>query len=375
VVSREIRLLDLVEAGIALSSELSLEAVLARLLECGPRLTNASRAAVAILDDNDDSRARTLGDSELVRSSDRSGDRHRLVVPIVIRGAPYAQLVLSDKQGDDEFTAEDCEVVALLASQAATAIESARRYESATRWLQQLETLTEISNALAREVDLPRVLRLVTERLRDLIDARLVLIAFPTTDGDLEIRCADGEGARGLLGIRLSREGSKSGRVFDRRRSERVDVLMDDVEADQIVARRVSARAALFVPLMVEEEVIGMLMAVNKTGSRRRFSDDDLRLAEAFAARAAIAVDMSEGTARSRTPGQANSAVQLRGSLTKRETEVLRLVAIGLSDADVAERLVVSPRTVHAHLRSIYRKLGLSSRGAATRFAVEHKLV
>ena len=48
---------------------------------------------------------------------------------------------------------------------------------------------------------------------------------------------------------------------------------------------------------------------------------------------------------------------------------------MGLSDADVAERLVVSPRTVHAHLRSIYRKLGLSSRGAATRFAVEHKLV
>ena len=265
-------------------------------------------------------------------------------------------------------------MVALLASQAATAIESARRYESATRWLQQLETLTEISNSLAREVDLPRVLRLVTERLRDLIDARLVLIALPTTDGDLEIRCADGEGARGLLGIRLSREGSKSGRVFDRRRSERVDVLMEDVEADQIVARRVSARAALFVPLMVDEEVIGMLMAVNKIGSRQRFSDDDLRLAEAFAARAAIAVDVSEGTARPRTPGQANSAAELRGSLTERETEVLRLVAMGLSDADVAERLVISPRTVHAHLRSIYRKLGLSSRGAATRFAVEHKL-
>jgi DNA-binding NarL/FixJ family response regulator len=137
----------------------------------------------------------------------------------------------------------------------------------------------------------------------------------------------------------------------------------------------VSARAALFVPLMVDEEVIGMLMAVNKTGSRHRFSDDDLRLAEAFAARAAIAVDVSEGTARPRTPGQANSVAELQGSLTERETEVLRLVAMGLSDADVAERLVVSPRTVHAHLRSIYRKLGLSSRGAATRFAVEHKLV
>jgi len=59
-------------------------------------------------------------------------------------------------------------------------------------------------------------------------------------------------------------------------------------------------------------------------------------------------------------------------SLTVRELEVLRLVADGLSDAQVAERLVLSLRTVHAHLRSIYRKLDVRSRSAATRYAVEH---
>jgi predicted ATPase/DNA-binding CsgD family transcriptional regulator len=51
--------------------------------------------------------------------------------------------------------------------------------------------------------------------------------------------------------------------------------------------------------------------------------------------------------------------------LSHREIEVLRLVAAGLTDGDIAERLVLSPRTVHAHLRSIYRKLGVSSRTAA----------
>jgi ATP/maltotriose-dependent transcriptional regulator MalT len=60
--------------------------------------------------------------------------------------------------------------------------------------------------------------------------------------------------------------------------------------------------------------------------------------------------------------------------LTAREVEVLQLVAEGLSDAEVAERLVVSPRTVHSHLRSIYRKLGVGSRSAATRYALEHEL-
>ena len=61
--------------------------------------------------------------------------------------------------------------------------------------------------------------------------------------------------------------------------------------------------------------------------------------------------------------------------LTSREFEVLQLVAHGLSDSQVADRLVISPRTVNAHLTSIYSKLGVNSRAAATRFAMEKGLV
>jgi len=61
--------------------------------------------------------------------------------------------------------------------------------------------------------------------------------------------------------------------------------------------------------------------------------------------------------------------------LTARELDVLRLVAAGLSDAEVARRLFLSVRTVHAHLRSIYRKLGVRSRTAAARFAEENSLL
>ena len=64
-----------------------------------------------------------------------------------------------------------------------------------------------------------------------------------------------------------------------------------------------------------------------------------------------------------------------RAGLTVRELDVLRLLTQGLSDAQIARQLVVSPRTVNAHLTSIYSKLGVSSRAAATRFAVEHHLV
>ncbi len=61
--------------------------------------------------------------------------------------------------------------------------------------------------------------------------------------------------------------------------------------------------------------------------------------------------------------------------LTTREIEVLRLVTLGLTYAQIADSLVISPRTADAHIRSIYGKLGVNSRNAATRIALEQKLV
>jgi len=61
--------------------------------------------------------------------------------------------------------------------------------------------------------------------------------------------------------------------------------------------------------------------------------------------------------------------------LTAREVEVLRLIAQGWSDSQIAEHLIISPRTVNAHLTSIYRKIQVSSRSAATRYAIDHHLV
>jgi len=75
-------------------------------------------------------------------------------------------------------------------------------------------------------------------------------------------------------------------------------------------------------------------------------------------------------------PDSAAQAVSAYGiSLTAREVEVLRLLAQDLSNPQIAERLVVSRRTVDAHLRSIYDKLGVKSRDAAIRVAGEKQLI
>ena len=68
-------------------------------------------------------------------------------------------------------------------------------------------------------------------------------------------------------------------------------------------------------------------------------------------------------------------ATALPHALSAREVEVLELVAQGLTDAQVAERLHLSPRTVGHHLRSVYRKLRVPSRAAAARAAVELGLI
>ena len=90
----------------------------------------------------------------------------------------------------------------------------------------------------------------------------------------------------------------------------------------------------------------------------------------------ALSVEEPSTTTPSSIPEHPSApAPEHTAGLTSREVEVLGLVAEGLTNAQVAQRLFLSPRTVHRHLNSIYHKLGVNSRAAATRFAVEHGLV
>ncbi len=61
--------------------------------------------------------------------------------------------------------------------------------------------------------------------------------------------------------------------------------------------------------------------------------------------------------------------------LTDREVEVLRLIARGRSNREVAARLFISVKTVGRHVENLYAKIGVSSRAAAALFAMEHRLL
>ena len=76
----------------------------------------------------------------------------------------------------------------------------------------------------------------------------------------------------------------------------------------------------------------------------------------------------------SASPAPSAMAETAQAGLTPREIEVLRLVAKGLTNAQVAQALVITPRTVNFHLTAIYAKLGVVSRSGAIRYAMQHQL-
>jgi signal transduction histidine kinase len=332
VSSNENRLRALVETGVAITSELSLDALLQRLVESASELTGARYAALGVIDRGgaelerflttgiDAETKAAIGDlprgrgilGVLIREDEplrlhNIGDDPRSVgfppnhppmktflgVPVHLRGVAYGNLYLTEKAGGEDFTDEDQELVELLASQAAVAIENARLYEAATTWSRQLESLNEVGNALATETDLDRLLDLVARRLRELLDARLVTVLLPSGDDQLRFAAVAGDRAE-LAGATITRSTSKTGRVLERRQSERADSVLDDPDVDHEAMRLLGARSGLWVPLLVRGRAIGVLAAHDKLGADVRFTDTDLRLAETFATRAALAVDLSQ---------------------------------------------------------------------------------
>ena len=320
-----------IELGVLVGSEVELDAVLERIVEVACELTGARYGALGVLDPTrtglerfvnrglSEHERRRLGslprgmgvlgavisDAQPLRLSELGADprsvgfpaghppmRSFLGVPILIRGAPYGNLYLTEKR-DGDFTDEDEEAVLLLASQAATAIQHSRMVTASRRWARQLEAIDEITLAFTTETELESLLGLISERLRELVSAQVVMIEMVEEGGCLRRVAAAGEGVDELVGT-VARAETKAQRVLSRRHSERVDSTMDDPEIDASgAAVRLGIQAGMWLPLVASGDALGIVICGDKLGRDPRFSDDDLRIAEAFAQRAAFAVDRS----------------------------------------------------------------------------------
>ena len=194
-----------------------------------------------------------------------------LGVPILLRGVAYGNLYLTEKTDGGDYTDDDQELVTHLASQAAVAIENARLFEASTRWSRQLESLIEVGNALATETDVSAPARPGGDAAAR---ADRGAAAHDPPPGRRRASCASR-----LPWVRAPRSWSASScrsrarraaACFERRRSERVDSVIDDPEVSREVTRRLAARAGLWVPLVVRDRAIGVIGAYDKLGDERR---------------------------------------------------------------------------------------------------------
>jgi signal transduction histidine kinase len=381
IADREKRLERLVEANVAVGSEASLDDVLNKTVEMAARLVEARYAALGVLDRtgshldrlitrgiDDTTRARIgdlpsdhgilrvlLREARPVRVPDVTKEPHFfgfppghphmrsfLGVPIFVRGVVYGDLYLAEKE-NGEFTPADEEIVTLLAAQTGITIEKVQMHEGAVHWIHQLEALDELTHGvLEKREDVARLLELVARRLRELIRARGVLISVPAPSGGLRVAAADGDNLVDLVGRSLESD-SKHARVLARGKSERIDSVLEDPEVDQVVARQVGAVAALVVPLVFHARTMGVVSVFNKNGPDPRFSDDDVRVAEAFATRAALALHLSERVARETVDAILESQEAERSRLARElhdETgAALTAILLGFAAIDTATTL------------------------------------
>jgi signal transduction histidine kinase len=338
----EPRLRELIDVGRSLVAELDPEVIFREVLAVASELTGARYAALGVLDEQrqelerfitrgiDDATRETIGN--LPRGRGVLGllieqprplrlphvSRHPrsygfppghppmtnfLGVPVLVRGRAWGNLYLTEKRGGD-FDQADEQSAMILAEWTAIAVENARLYRSAQlrseemeHAVHRLEATTEIARAVGGETDLDRILEVVVERGRALVDARSLLILL--REGE-ELYAAAGAGERegGMARARIPLRGSIPGQVMDVRAPRRLQDLDPSLMARP--GSREPGVAALLAPLLHRGQALGVLLAVDPLGREAGFSADDEDVLLSFAASAATAVATAQSVAEGR---------------------------------------------------------------------------
>ena len=316
----------LIEAGLALSSELSLDAVLQRIVETAAEITGARYGALGVVDHagairefittgvTPEQRA-AIGHTPvgkgllglLIREQrpiriPQIGEDPRSVgfppnhppmtsfmgAPVTARGRVFGNIYLTEKVGATEFSEEDEQALIVLAAQAGVAIENARLYAEARRRERWLDGVREVSALIMSGAEADEALELIAQRAMELVDADLATIAIPGSDAsDLTIAAAAGARASDILGTTFPRDDSLSGEAVAAGRAMLVEDASAADAAHQPIVRIGEVGPAMFVPLAGG---LGTLAVANRRGGRS-FDDDEVQLIQTFATQAVVALE------------------------------------------------------------------------------------
>jgi signal transduction histidine kinase len=319
----------LIEAGLALASELSLPAVLQRIVELAVQVAEARYGAIGVLGPGkriiefvttgvtgeqrelighipvgkgilgaliDDSRPLRLHDITDDSRSVGFPPNHPPMQPflgaaVTARGRVFGNLYLTREPGAADFTEEDERSLLVLASQAGVAVENARLHDEARERERRLEAIGEIATAILAGIGPETVLELVAGRARELVSADLAIVAVPADEpGSLVIVVADGDRADDLRGLVFPVNESVSGEVIASLEPVMLEDASRDRRAYQPMVKAGEMGPSMFVPLIVRGSALGTIAVSNRVEGQQ-FGTDDLALVQTFAAQAAVAIE------------------------------------------------------------------------------------
>jgi DNA-binding NarL/FixJ family response regulator len=231
--------------------------------------------------------------------------------------------------------------------------------------------LRALQQLLALEVsDVERALDAAAQQIADAMRADKVdvflhdaatqmLVAVGTNDSPM----ARKQKALGLDRLPIA-GGGTSGHVFTTGRSRLSRHLDRDATEVRGIVDDLGVRSQIGVPITVRDERRGVLMVCSAEPAV--YDEDDLRFTEAVANWVGLvgyrAAAVEQSIADAARAGLRIAAEETVGKLTPRQREVAGLVAGGLTNLEIAERLVLTPGTVANHVESILRRLGFRSR-------------
>ncbi|MFC5905799.1 GAF domain-containing protein [Streptacidiphilus monticola] len=374
------RVQTLLEAVLAIGSELDLETVLRRIVQSAVDLVDARYGALGVLGEEGTIRQfitvgmdeetiarighyprgegilgllirepRPLRLTDLKEHPASSGFppghppmRTFLGAPVRIRDQVFGNLYLTDKHGGADFDADDETVLRTLAAAAGVAIDNARLYEDARRRQQWLAASVDLTRSLLSGTDTPQVLHALVETVRSMTGADLATLAVPVPGTeDLVVEAAAGPHAAAVQGLALS-DGTPAVKVFRSGEPVTSDRLSTDPRAGGGSASVVELGPGFFVPLGTGGTVRGVLH-VARHPEGQPFTDTDLEMITGFAGQAALALQLAEHRRESEQLLVMDDRDRIARDL--HDLAIQRLFASGLSLQAVLGRIADRPET------------------------------
>jgi GAF domain-containing protein/CheY-like chemotaxis protein/anti-sigma regulatory factor (Ser/Thr protein kinase) len=264
------------------------------------------------------------------------GCRSLLVVPLMWKDRAIGTLTLDHTGGPHPWSREEVDLATTIGDQAALAIENARLYEASEARRRSAEALAAVARDLTASLDFGLVGRRIVDSVRQLLAAGAAsLFRLEPGTGDLVVAVTSDNVAPLLQGVVFPRgTGAVGLAVKEGRPVASEDVLADPrlAFAPEVGARveQTNFRAVLAVPLSVSGRVIGALSVGGEPG--RVFDDEEIRLVQAFADQAALA--LSNARLLQETDRRRRAAESL--------TEVQRVISRSLDPEEVGQQIVDS---------------------------------